>query len=188
MRPNAGTLNEEVCEALRVAGDRIVITGAGGWLGLATLELLQGSLGNDELERRVFCFGSRARDLSLVDGTKIKQQPLQKIADLERRPTIVLHLAFLTKDRAEAMPEDEYCRANRAISNTVLHSLIPIGARSVFVASSGAAAVADDPTASAPMRLYGSLKREDEELFASWAGLQNARAVIARILISRART
>jgi nucleoside-diphosphate-sugar epimerase len=79
------------------------------------------------------------------------------------------------------MAEDEYVRANRELSQIVLDALDPIGAVAVFVASSGAARFADDASASQAMRLYGSLKRADEEAFAAWAERQGRRAVIARI-------
>lgn len=93
----------------------------------------------------------------------------------------MLHTAFLTKDRAEAMDEAAYIAANRAISEMVLDALDPIGAEAIFLASSGAAAKADDPQASAAMRLYGTLKREDEQRFDGWAQDTGKSAVIARI-------
>jgi nucleoside-diphosphate-sugar epimerase len=106
---------------------------------------------------------------------------LSELPSLEAAPTIVLHLAFLTKDRAEAMDEDEYSRANRAVSKHVLDSLDRIGAQAVFVASSGAAAYADDATAAPAMRLYGALKREEEVAFSQWAEQRGRRAVVCRL-------
>lgn len=173
-------LAPEVVQALIEDGRRIVITGAGGWIGLATLDLLAAALG-DKFEKRVRPFGSNTRALRLADGSQVLQRPLADMAWLPKEPTIVLHTAFLTKDRAEAMDEAAYIAANRAISESVLKALNPIGAEAIFVASSGAAAKADDPDASAAMRLYGALKREDEERFAAWADETGHRAVIARI-------
>ncbi|NOW46772.1 nucleoside-diphosphate-sugar epimerase [Novosphingobium sp. SG751A] len=173
-------LAPEVARALVEDGRRIVITGAGGWIGLATLDLLANALG-DKFEKRVRPFGSNTRALRLADGAQVLQRPLADMAWLPKEPTIVLHTAFLTKDRAEAMEEDAYIAANRAISEAVLKALNPIGAEAIFVASSGAAAKADDPSASAGMRLYGALKREDEERFAAWADETGKRGVIARI-------
>src|SRR5687767_15978390 len=107
---------------LRSSDARIVITGAGGWLGLATLELLAAALGRD-FDARVHCFGSAQRSLALLDGTAIEQRPLDGIGSLDLRPTIVLHFAFLTKERAEAMDEEAYCRANRQVDQAVLDAL-----------------------------------------------------------------
>lgn len=173
-------LAQSVEQAVRSSEARIVITGAGGWIGMATLELLNAALG-PTFPRRVHCFGSSRRILHLLDGTTIEQRPLAEVATLAPKPTILLHLAFLTKDRAEAMDEVEYRAANRALGQTVLDALEPIGAEAIFVASSGAAKHTDDPQATPAMRLYGSLKREQEEMFAAWADQQCKRAVIARI-------
>ena len=175
-----GGLAPHVAEAVRSSEARIVITGAGGWIGMATLDLLAAALGK-ALATRVVCFGSSRRTLQLQDGTSIEQRPLAEISSLESEPTIVLHLAFLTKDRAEAMDEAAFRAANRALSETLLDALDAIGADAIFVASSGAATRADDPQASPAMRLYGALKREQEELFATWAERQKKRAVIVRI-------
>ncbi len=167
-------------QAVRLSEARIVITGAGGWIGLATLELLHAALGPG-LSARVYCFGSSRRILRLIDGTTIEQRPLVEVAMLPPAPTIVLHLAFLTKDRAEAMDETAYRAANLALGQTVLDALGPIGTEAIFVASSGAAKHADDSRATPAMRLYGALKREQEEVLSSWAERQQKCAVIARI-------
>jgi len=173
-------LEPAIAQALAADGRRLVITGAGGWLGLATLDLLGAALG-DDLPKRVRAFGSTARTLRLSDGTPILQRPLADLPWLPQEPTIVLHTAFLTKDRAEAMDEAQYRAANAAISQTVLNALGPIGAQALFLASSGAAAKADDSQASPAMRLYGAMKREDEDRFAQWAQDTGHTAVIARL-------
>lgn len=180
MPAQSARLERSVEQALADCPARIVITGAGGWLGMATLELLKAALGTD-FAARIACFGSTRRNLRLIDGTMIEQSPLAEMVLLDSRPSLVLHLAFLTKDRAEAMAADDYAAANRKLSATVLAALDIIGAEAVFVASSGAAARADDPAAPCAMRLYGQLKRDDEQAFADWAIRHGRKAVIARI-------
>lgn len=173
-------LSAKVRAALRDSDRRIVMTGAGGWLGLATLELLSDALGPD-LEDRVTCYGASRKTLTLLDGRHVEQYPLGDIAHLPPSPSIVLHLAFLTKDRAETMDEADYTRANRALTRQLLDMLDGIDARAVFVASSGAARFADDPARAPAMRLYGALKRADEEALGDWAETRSRRAVIARL-------
>lgn len=173
-------LDPAIARRLATAGQRIVITGASGWLGLATLDSLHAALG-DAFDERVVALGSSARTLSLRDGTLIAQRSLTELADLPPAPTWLLHFAFLTKDRAETMDEAAYCAANAAIRETVLRALDPIGVDALFVASSGAAQKAEDPGASPAMRLYGSLKRDDEARFAQWSEASGKRAVIGRI-------
>ena len=173
-------LSGRAAEVLPSSHERIVITGASGWIGRATLELLYNTLGPGDFAKRVFAFGSASRTVDFGAGT-IEQRPLIAMLALPSAPTLVLHLAFLTKDKVAGMDEDEYRRLNRVLSRTVLESLDMIGATAVFVASSGAAEFADDPAALSAMRLYGSLKKADESAFARWAEERGRRAVIARI-------
>jgi nucleoside-diphosphate-sugar epimerase len=173
-------LSAHVAASLRESAHRIVITGASGWLGRATLDLLREALG-ETFEARVECFGSRRAEIRLSAVQTIEQRPLNELAALTCQPTLLLHFAFLTKDRAETMPEAEYRAANRAIRRLVLDALAPIGVDAAFVASSGAARHADDASATSAMRLYGMLKREDEDAFAGWAEACGTSAIIARI-------
>lgn len=162
---------------------RIVVVGAGGWIGRATLALLHDALGNEIARERIVCFGSQARSIEIAPGIAFEQQPLASLKTLPRRPTLLLHLAFLTKDKVGGIEDAEYARANRHLSQQVLDALEPLGVDRLFVASSGAAAFADDPEAAHDLRLYGGLKREDEERFARWAeqSPHMSRAVITRI-------
>ena len=175
-----GALEPHVADTIRASDVRIVVAGAGGWIGLATLDLLKAALG-EHFADRVYCFGSYDRTLTLRDGTPVAQRPLTDLALLPPAPTILLHLAFLTKDRAEAMDEAAYRAANRAIDDQVLGVLDAIGTQAMFIASSGAASRADDPAATPAMHLYGALKREQEARFADWTDRTGNRVVIARI-------
>jgi UDP-glucuronate decarboxylase len=159
---------------------RVAVVGAGGWLGLATLELLHG-LFADDFDKRVISFGSEARTLALRGGLRVDQRAVAELADLSPVPTLVLHLAFLTQEKATSMAEADYVGVNRALSETVIAALDRIGAEGVFIPSSGAVYKIDDTRAQASMRLYGALKLEDEERFGRWADARGRRAVIARV-------
>lgn len=173
-------LTAHIASALRQSEHRIVLTGASGWLGRATLDLLQNALG-DGFSERVFCFGSRRAELRLSATQTVMQRALAELASLPHHPTLLLHFAFLTKDRAETMPEADYCAANRVIRQAVLDALDPIGVEAGFIASSGAARFTDDALAAPAMRLYGMLKRDDEDAFAAWAAARGRSVAIARI-------
>jgi len=161
---------------------RIVVVGAGGWVGRGLLRSLHSALGADAFSQRVFAFGSSTRMIDLGDTISIAQRPLDELAWLHPQPTALFHLAFLTKDKVAVTDREEYCETNRALSNTVLEALSAIGADRLFVASSGAAAFADDPSASEDLRIYGGLKREDEDRFVAWAEADTGRrAVVTRI-------
>lgn len=167
--------------ALRENGRRIVIVGAGGWIGRALLAGLYDALG-DAAHRRIACFGSQPREIAIGAGRTVVQCALSELAELPPCPSLLFHLAFLTKDKVGTMAEADYVRENRALSRRVFDALEPVGVDRLFLASSGAAAFADDATAAPDLRLYGALKREDEALFAEWAGrAPGRRALIVRL-------
>ena len=174
------TLTGAGARRLLKSTDRVIVVGAGGWLGLATLEALHQLLGARFAER-VVAYGSNRRELRLRGGLVIQQSALSELAFLSSAPSLVLHFAFLTQEKAKVMSDVDYIAANRAISARVLSALDLIGATGVFVASSGAVYMADDPNAENSKRLYGQLKMEDEARFSLWAEHSVARAVIARV-------
>jgi nucleoside-diphosphate-sugar epimerase len=174
----------DCAERLLGANDRrVVVVGARGWIGRTAIGLLHQALGADAFANRVLCFGSADALVDLGNGYTVRQRALTRLVELERTPTILLHLAFLTKDKIGGMDAAAYEAANRGLSQSVHEALDVIGVDRLFVASSGAAALADDPSAPADLRLYGRLKREDEALFSSWAeaGPDDRRAAIGRI-------
>jgi hypothetical protein len=138
-------------EALRADHRRIVVVGAGGWIGRALLAGLHDALGEAAGER-IACFGSAAREVGIGAGRTVPQHPLARLAQLPHRPSLLFHLAFLTKDKVAAMAQGEFRSANRALSHQVFDALEPIGVDRLFLASSGAAAFADDDDAAPAVR------------------------------------
>jgi nucleoside-diphosphate-sugar epimerase len=174
------TLSGVGAQRLAESDSRLVVTGASGWLGLATLEMLHGLLG-EAFARRVVCFGGRSRRLSLRGGLFVDQSPLAGLAELAPKPTIVLHLGFLTQGPQMTLGADDYVAANLAIRRSVLAALDPIGAEALFLASSGAAYLADRSGGPQSKHLYGWLKREDEAAFAHWGRARGKTVASARI-------
>ena len=172
-----------VRQALLADDRRLNIVGTSGWIGRTAASLLYEALGPEGFAERVLCFGSKATAIDLGQGISIPQRPLATLAGQERRPTVLFNLAFLTMDKISGLAAADYVRANRALSSTVLAALEPIGVDRLFVASSGAAAFADDTQAKPDLRLYGGLKRDDETVFADWATAapDRRRTVVARI-------
>jgi nucleoside-diphosphate-sugar epimerase len=161
---------------------RVVITGASGWLGQASFEMLSGAYGK-QFNERVKCFGSLARTLRIRGGQLIDQRPLPEMQALDNHPTILLHFAYLTKEKAASMSLDEYVATNRTISRSTYQAAKGIGVDRIFLVSSGAVyqAMAAAPLLQ-PVQPYGALKLEDEALFSRFAHeSEGARVITARL-------
>ena len=126
-------MHEALAARLRDGEERIAVTGATGWLGRVTLDLLRDALGEDAFARRVGAFASRART---VDGIDVRA--LATLADAEPGYGVIAHYAFVTREHAEQAGLDAYVAANLQISLEVLRALARGGVRGLFYTSSGA--------------------------------------------------
>jgi len=151
-----------LAERLRSQGTRFVVTGASGWLGRVTLDLLRDVA-------PLSAFASRARgefealeDLAAPPGAG---------------PVVLLHYAFLTKDNVVALGPAAFVAANEAITARVLEFIASERPMGVLMTSSGAALsgrpLQDDP--------YGALKRREEALFAEACAKSGSRLRTARV-------
>lgn len=166
---------------LRDSHWRFVVTGASGWVGMATLDLLHAALGA-QASRRVFAFGSAARELLLHDGGRVQQRPLAALAELAPAPTMLLHYAFLTRDRVPGMGLQDYVAQNRAISEIVERFARGAGVDAALVLSSGAVYARDGGLErDLQANPYGMLKLEDEVRFARWVEERGATLVLPRL-------
>ncbi|MCX6386199.1 MAG: NAD(P)-dependent oxidoreductase [Solirubrobacterales bacterium] len=146
------------------SGARVVVTGATGWLGSVTCDGLK------EAGVSAQAYASRARDGFLA----FDEMGPAPVGD---GPLILLHFAFLTRDKLASLGQEAYVAANVEISSRMLDWIAKERPDAIFLASSGAAAagrgIDDDP--------YGALKRLDELAFAQAARDVGARLRIARI-------
>ena len=189
---------ETLAEQLRDNPCEIVLTGGGGWIGQATLEMLDDALGG-ALPARLRVFGSNARDLQLRSGKKIPCQSLEQIQSVGKGAKLFFHCAFLTKDRLQDQSVDAFIAGNKAISHVVASAIDACDARGLFMPSSGAvykkgtciqressapngatapAYVLDDDLQANP---YGVMKRQDEERFIKLAALKKMPVSIPRL-------
>lgn len=162
---------------------RFIITGATGWLGRVTAELLLRALGQDFGKRVTLC-ASRAGAIRLSDGVPRLLMALDEVPQASVGPAqcIVFHYAFLTKDRVEGLDRDQYIAQNRRISESVASILGRNSVRGLILASSGAVydhlrSGRGDESA----RLYGQLKAEDEERFGALCASAGTRLVAPRL-------
>ena len=179
MTIEAMAIEAAAAEALRGFEGPILVTGAGGWLGRATLGMLLDWLGRDRFARQVTAYASQARSQAIAGPVEIACLPLSALADARHAEGgIICHYAFLTKDKVADWGAERYTAENGEISRIVLGAVERLRPRGVFLTSSGAA---DGAQADEAGRLYGRLKAKDEADFADAARRLGHRAVIARL-------
>ena len=171
--------SERVSTRLRESGLRAVVTGAGGWLGRATLELLDRVFGA-EVEKRVIAYASTAREMVLSSGRPIPIRPLSELPDATREPALVYHYAYLGKEKVAEYGVRDFLETNRRINDTVVDYCAALPSGGVFFASSGAAHFARGSDTDPDREPYGAAKVADERRFLSLA-TENRAAIVCRI-------
>lgn len=149
--------------------DRILVTGATGWLGR---ELIK-ALADRAPEVPLLAIASHPRECNLSTGYGFFAHEFNASVVAKWRPTIALHFAFVTKEFERIMPLGEYVHLNSAISEQAAQVFRQESVRAMVIASSGAAV-------SASPGLYGALKSKDESTFTSLARALGKNLVIAR--------
>jgi UDP-glucuronate decarboxylase len=171
--------------ALRSVDARVVITGASGWLGQATLEMLEEAL-QDAFPLRVCAFGSYSRRHVMRSGRSIEIAPLAAMGSLARAPTVLLHYAFLTKERTASMPLADYYARSEEMTRTIADVIPRIGVVRMLFPSSGAVyglpmrpqrSTYEDPVENP----YGTQKLRDEERFSAVCAASGTRLSIPRV-------
>lgn len=151
-----------------LAGVPVVITGAGGWLGQAALEMAH------RAGAEIHAFGKASRLYHLRDGAPLEIHSHSLLGRYDIQGAIVLHFAFLTREHVGEMAVEDYIAANRAISGVVESFIRRNGARGVFVPSSGA-------VYAPPPNPYGEGKLEDEARFAALGQELGIPTVLTRV-------
>jgi nucleoside-diphosphate-sugar epimerase len=157
-----------------VDDDRVLVTGATGWLGRTALDLLS------PLGVALLPIAGSARPLEL-DGRTIDVRTWDDDEVAGFSPTIVVDCAFLTRDRTSDVPFDEYVAANRLLTRRMLDAARLDSVRMVVTVSSGAAVhPVDALSGGLAANPYGYLKREAELQLAEAVAGGHASAVVAR--------
>jgi nucleoside-diphosphate-sugar epimerase len=138
---------------------------------LAHLER-KGELGRARL------FGSTARDVTTPDGTVLPMRALDTLTGADVDGAAVIHLAYLTKEKVETLGERRFTDTNLAIDDAVLAAFEGGRPRGVFVASSGAAALAETARDRHP---YGLAKLRQEDRFLAWGARAGVPVLAGRI-------
>lgn len=175
------TFSPPIAALLQRSDMAVTLIGGGGWLGQASLAMLDRALG-PAFDARVTVYGSRARSLTLGSGRIVPCRHIDALKDAAARPTLVLHYAFLTKDRVAQLPASEFIRQNEAISDAVDAYCRRLPAGGLFLPSSGAVyrkdRTLDDDLAQNP---YGVLKVRDESRFLALGEAKGLRTLVCRV-------
>ncbi|WP_232065468.1 NAD-dependent epimerase/dehydratase family protein [Mycobacterium shinjukuense] len=160
--------------AQALGNDRVLVTGASGWLGRTALDLLA------PLGLPTLALASRARVIRVGD-CEIECRVWDDREVAAFAPTVVLDCAFLTRDRVGDMPLPDYVAANRALTERLVYATRLPGVRLALTVSSGAAVyprdALDGPIEDNP---YGYLKREAEHRLTQAAAESGAVPVVVR--------
>jgi nucleoside-diphosphate-sugar epimerase len=157
--------------------ERFVITGPTGWIGQAVLARLAAELG-DNFASSVTAFASRARHLPVPGTTGIAVRALADMVPQDLDGAHLIHLAYLTKERADSLGERDFTAQNILIDDCVLDAALRQKPRSVFVASSGAAAYALSDWSLNP---YGLCKVRQEQRFLEFARNRQVPTLVGRV-------
>ena len=115
----------------------ILITGATGWLGQETIDLISRNpklVSNLEL----VLLASKDRSIELA-GREFQVKTLKSALDFQVGEIVgVIHLAFLTRDKAKVMPTSEYVDSNQQITSQVSNLIRTCKPSWVVTVSSGA--------------------------------------------------
>lgn len=148
-----------------------MITGATGWLGSETAELIAGALGKD-FRNRVTLVSSTPKKMRVHDYEfqTIGWDEFKRLRSMD----LLIHFAYLNQDRAELVGLPQFIHTNRSITADVNQILSASPGCDVLAASSGAASYYRgniDSTNS--MEVYASLKVEGEKCFLQNSNLES---------------
>ena len=160
--------------AQALGNDRVLVTGASGWLGRTALDLLA------PLGLPTLAVASRARIIRVGD-CEIECRVWEDREVAAFAPTVVLDCAFLTRDRVADMPLGDYVAANRTLTERLVYATQLAGVRLALTISSGAAVYPHDALdRRVEHNPYGYLTREAEHRRAQAAAESGAVPVVAR--------
>ena len=158
---------------------RAVVLGAGGWFGRTAAEMLAGAWGG-ETEERVSLFASRARSIEAGPGITLPIAAIGELASLEPAPgTLLIDCAYPTQEKVDELGVDEYRSTVAGLRETVNAAIERLAPDAMVSLSSGAAT--RDADAPERTRVYGELKRRDEEELRALCPATGTRLCIARV-------
>lgn len=167
-------------DAVKCGSLGIAVTGAGSWLGNAFLALLAEEDAVPSREK-LRLFGSSKRTIRVGDRSALVER-LADAATLTCESWLLLHFAFLGKERTGDLPIANFITANDTILADTLRIAAPASHLRLVFASSGAAdAIQPGEAITDPSNAYGWCKVAHESQLTDWCRERGVPLVMPRI-------
>jgi UDP-glucuronate decarboxylase len=157
---------------------KVLVTGATGWLGHASLQAIKKVLPEVKSED-LMLYASRTRSHSDPSFGVIK---VNELASYEHVPTNVdlfISLALKTRDYSMQMGGEEYFESNKALIEKNLEIMKLANPKKIILISSGV--VSKYLEGSGPLDPYTEVKILEEKLFNEFAQQTNSKLIILRL-------
>jgi nucleoside-diphosphate-sugar epimerase len=161
---------------------KILLTGASGWIGKSFLEVYESNFGPEITQANICATSSVKKEIKLESGTIIKSLPLGEEIHLNRKYSGIVHLAALTRDKVSQYDNSEYIYKNMELLSYTLQA-VDKGIDWLICVSSGAVFKGnkiefENNISSNP---YGFYKRIEEIIFSNLQTSQNFTFVCPRL-------
>jgi nucleoside-diphosphate-sugar epimerase len=157
---------------------KVLITGATGWLGHASLQAIKKVLPEVKPEDLIL-YASRARSHSDPSFGIVQVQELALIEKTSRDVDLFINLALKTRDYAIKMDEAEYLKSNKALIEKNLELMKSANPKRIILISSGV--VSKYLEGSGPLDPYTEVKVLEEKLFNEFAQQTNSKLIVLRL-------
>jgi nucleoside-diphosphate-sugar epimerase len=157
---------------------KVLVTGATGWLGHASLQAIKKVLPEVKSEDLIL-YASRARSHSDPSFGVVKVQELASSEQTPRNVDLFISLALKTRDYSMKMDEEEYLESNKALIEKNLQLMKLANPKKIILISSGV--VSKYLEGSGPLDPYTEVKILEEKLFNEFAQQTNSKLIVLRL-------
>ena len=157
---------------------KIVITGATGWLGHASLQAIKKVMPEVKPEDLIL-YASRTRSHSDPSFGVVNVLELESSDLSSRKVDLFISLALKTRDYSMKMDEEEYLNSNKALIEKNLELMKLVHPQKIILISSGV--VSKYLEGNGPLDPYTEVKILEEKLFNEFAQQENSQLIILRL-------